>query len=330
MNYNFSSSSLASKSGGPCVVSVLSPNHQKQPPPLPAMPPPSTNQLSPPILPPPPPPQAVHNHQNNSSISSYSSSSSSSSASSQSNYLQPKAQSYQSNPEKVCSFSTNNLNRLKFSNISNQPSSSSFNIYQPHQKTFKNSNLYSSHSSAASRSLTRANNDTTNSKSNTKDEQNYSNLQQALRAATAALQKSKTSTNIITSQPISKSNMNLTNSDYQFTHKLLGETSSSSNLSFQPFTKSQSKIVPIGEQEHYSRSNFNSKLYKNTLNLLIENNEPPKSGNYSAVNSRSSSSPVSFYNSQSNSIKKYDNSDYDNIEDNIDISVNLNCLNSKY
>jgi len=99
---------------------------------------------------------------------------------------------------------------------------------------------------------------TTNASVHDKEDQNYTNLQQALRAATAALQKSKISTNMVTSQPMSKSHVNLT----------------AGALSFQPYTKQQPNAI-------------HKRVYKNTLNLKI------------------------------------DSSHYDNIEDNIDISVNL-------
>jgi len=118
---------------------------------------------------------------------------------------------------------------------------------------------------------------TTNASIHDKEEQNYTNLQQALRAATAALQKSKISTNMVTSQPMSKSNVNLTSQSSSHT---------AGALSFQPYTKQQ--------QERPNA--IHKRVYKNTLNLKIESN--------ANVNS----------------------SHYDNIEDNIDISVNLaNC-----
>ena len=101
------------------------------------------------------------------------------------------------------------------------------------------------------------------------EDQNYSNLQQALRAATAALQKSKM---MPTNQPMSKSNVNLASQEPGL-------------LSFQPYTK----------QQHERPNSIHRRVYKNTVNLKIEN-------------------------------KSVNCSDYDNIEDNIDISVNLtNC-----
>ncbi len=106
-----------------------------------------------------------------------------------------------------------------------------------------------------------------------KENLNYSNLQQALRAATAALQKSKMPTNIVTSQPMSKSNINLASNE-----------TTGQQLSFQPYTKSQDKT-----------NTLHKRIYKNSVNLKIEN-------------------------------KGINCSEYDNIEDNIDISVNLaNC-----
>jgi hypothetical protein len=219
MNFN--------KTGG----SIANGGQSSLPPPLPSVPPPSNllHQLPPaPALPPPLHLPINQQNQHNSSMSSYSSSSasstSSSSSSSSSNYLQPKINKCSSpmllinNNEldvsnKSCSFSTNNLNRLKFSNISNQAQSINNNFQfakQPQQATQPAQLVYYQHhhqnyqpisNSVSMRNINeisyKANNNTsgykTNSNSNTN--LNYNNLQQALKAATAALQKTRIPSN---------------------------------------------------------------------------------------------------------------------------------------
>ena len=123
------------------------------------------------------------------------------------------------------------------------------------------------------------------------NELNYNNLQQALKAATDALQNNKIST--------SKSNTNLTHGSYMCKQPV-DTYASSSTMSLQPVDKTN-----------------NPKLYRNTLNLLIENES--KSLLKSPISQQLCSSLTNF---------KVDTSDYDNIEDNIDISVNLTCINN--
>ena len=182
-----------------------------------------------------------------------------------------------------------------------------------------------------------------------KDDQNYTNLQQALRAATVALQKSKATTNILTSQSISKSNANLTQnySDTKQHHRHLQQqqqlqqavlpSDSNTSSSFQPYSKHQQQH----QQLNTGVEDSSNKVYRNSLNLLIEksgdssgssgpvNNEnaqpdqqQPKQQTKVARANRSASSPVACHATD----KYHSASDYDNLEDNIDISVNLNCL----
>ena len=245
-------------------------------------------QQAPPPPPPPPPPL-----QNSSSLSSYSSSSTSSSTSSAAG--------------PPCSFSTNNLNRLKFTNISNhhnlttaskpmlyQPKVSQYPTFTPNKSHYQ---YQQSHQPVQNSISMRNINEIGSAK--TSNELNYNNLQQALKAATAALQNNKISTSNMAN--ISKSNTNLTNGGYMCKQPV-DTYASSSTMSLQPVDKTT-----------------NPKLYRNTLNLLIENES--KSLLKSPTSQQLCSSLTNF---------KVDTSDYDNIEDNIDISVNLTCINSKW
>lgn len=164
-------------------------------------------------------------------------------------------------------------------------------------------------------------------------DQNYTNLQQALRAATAALQKSKASTNALSSQSnLSKSNANLSEKNYSDKKQQHQMLPSESSFSFQPYSKHQQLNTGVLDNS--------SKLYKNSFNLLIEKNSANDATNNENVqpksqkqqikvikSNRSNSSPVNYQPME----KCHSASDYDNLEtDNIDISVNLNCLTNMH
>lgn len=175
----------------------------------------------------------------------------------------------------------------------------------------------------------------------------YNNLQLALKAATAALQKSKitASTNYIPMENFAKKELTQ-NVNKKKSSKSPSDSTSSSNQALSGsansalITSNQSVFQPyqkLKERKNQQNSSYlvpKSKLYRNTLVIDTAQNEQANNSYVSSTNTNTiqSNSTSSALSSSSLSNQKLDTSDYDNIENDVDsskfkkISIQINPL----